>query len=111
MLRRVPFSQLEPLDCATAAQPYQRGCVYKCKPGFTMNGGNGRLTCGADAKWTGQIPTCVGETARTNSRVVKCVMLGPEECVECHDVMILYNYVNKFQTFLYFDNGQQYYLT
>ncbi|PFX17574.1 Sushi, von Willebrand factor type A, EGF and pentraxin domain-containing protein 1 [Stylophora pistillata] len=56
-LRRLAFGDVEPEDCVTTPQPYQRGCTMQCVSGYTLNG-DSRLECGSDGNWVGTFPTC-----------------------------------------------------
>ena len=58
-LRQLAFGTVEPVDCVTTPQPYQRGCIMKCVIGYVMEG-DSPLTCGADGTWQGVFPTCKG---------------------------------------------------
>ena len=46
----------------TVASYHVNGTVrFSCAGGWTMVGGDGILTCGADGHWIGQVPGCKGK--------------------------------------------------
>ena len=58
-LRQLAFGTIEPVDCVTIPQPYQRGCTMACVSGYTIKG-DSNLQCGSDGNWVGTFPICEG---------------------------------------------------